>query len=96
MKEIAIMVVGNKCPNCGSEQFSISCPESGMSRPYWPPGVLGLVDCRSCHNKFFVKLSSGLEKSIQALISCNAVPYQEVMKVLFPPLEVKIIEGPFK
>lgn len=81
-----VMSIGDKCPNCGSGQFSVSFPKSGMPRPReWGVGVLGLGNCRDCNKDFLVRLAPERELAIiSLLIHYKITNTREVADVLFP------------
>ena len=61
------MLIGNKCPNCGSEQFSIIRFGDTGRLPDLDKKILGSIVCRGCHKSFFVRLAPELESAIRAI-----------------------------
>ena len=83
-ENILTLAIGTTCPKCGGTQFSISLPDPDRERPDWPPGVLGISDCRSCNEVFLVKLAPELQKAFALIFNHNPALRNEVLRILFP------------
>lgn len=80
---IPTLEIGEICPNCGSAQFSTShLPPANISTDL-PPGVLGVADCQTCQQEFFIRLSPNLKNAFAKIFEGRTMK-EEILKILFP------------
>ena len=76
--------IGNICPKCNSTQFSVlQLPLSALD--LFPPEVIGLGECKTCQQDFFVCLAPELYNVISMLFEGSKIQ-REVLSKLFPQI----------